>query len=1089
MGGAGGPGRVRAFFGSLAGRPWLRTVAIAVLASLVATLLTTICRPEGDPVAAADDRFPLEVAPDLAHVEGQELTVTIGTEETTLTGDAARIDGTAGISGMVQVYDDDGHLAGSAVAPKDPEVLFGLADDDGPLDIPVTYESTAFSIFATQPGLATTEPAVTVMLAALVFDLPEFEALTDALATQAADDPGYLEDLAPAVRTAMGDLLAAFEKRAEEVEAELDGPSDDEDEQEEDEPDDPSAPPTTRLRMPASPGQTDPDGCSGERPANVIVVDVRNQDHVCLSRAEFDGSVWEISGSSSTPRWAMARAFNRSVPAEAAQLVPGKALQLPSLEALAFDLAHAIAEGLTNEAINKSISLCNGAASLIGKRCGEPNRPDLLQTLTTKAKSYFADATFAFEVPGSESQTVVSVAGFGTAGGEGSGDDIASSLFVTYIMTIIVPAIGLLIDRQDLNPRQEPVSHAARTAMFDTVASLAPEIATLPDRLEAGGLVDKLKVMVDFGLEAIRATVDSGLLIILLREFFIGAGISAAVNLLGNLARNIAKAPIKWIDLGLDAINGGVTLLMLIDDIPELSTSARYALGYEEAPPDPPTISDSPPGPILNDPVENPAMPTRSCGLRVALVLDRSSSIRDAGDEAMTQVRDAAVGLIDSLGTTPSSVRISAFGTWATTRIGWTSLADAEGRRATRQAANGVDFASGSDNSGSTNWEAALTDVLGQDADLAVLVTDGNPTSFGSGIESTSTGSGTADFDPAALAAGVDAANVLKKNGTRVVAVGVGDVNVDPLRQVSGPTEGSDYFLGEFDSLGTSLASVATELCGGGLVVRHLVDGIPTGGASYTFDVPGHDTETLVTAADGSTRLSLRESVDSVTVRGPTGLPLADITCDQGGQAVDAPVDEGERSVEVDLDGVVTCTFAWRALTGPDAALAEILQGPGRVEVLSFEPRPALGGAVVGCLGRSATRQPEATPTCNVGQFGVSWSAGFAVIRYDDTCSGCDLVLLDIASTDDGGVRFQLDESFRAGSGLGVGLGAVDLDLTVATRAPRLQPTLEGTMNGGMHLDVDLRQPPQADVCLARHRPSNLTFIPRNDTITTGTGC
>lgn len=1082
--GAGGASGVTAFFRSLAARPWLRTVAIAVLASLVATLLTTVGRPEGDPVAAADDRFPLEVEPDLAHTEGQELSVSIGTEETTLTGDSARIDGTAGTSGMVQVYDGDGHLAGSAVAPKDPEVLFGLADD-GPLDIPVTYESTAFSIFATQPGLATTEPAVTVMLAALVYDLPEFEALTEALAASAADDPGYLEDLAPAVQDALGELLVAFEERTNEVEAELGGPADEGEEEEEE----PPAPPTTRLRLPAAPSQTDPDQCRGERPDNVIVIDVRHQDHVCLSSAEFDGSVWEISGSSTTPRWAVARAFNRAVPAEASQLVPGKALQLPSLEALAFDLVAAIAEGMANETINRSISLCNGAAWLIGKRCGEPNRPDLLQTLTNKAKSYFADATFSFEVPGSESQTVVSVAGFGTAGGEGSGNDIATSLFVTYIMTIIVPAIGLLIDRQDLNPREEPVSQSARTAMFDTVASLAPEIATLGDRLATGSLVDRLKVLVDFGIKAIRATVDSGLLLVLLREFFIGAGVGAAVNMLGNLARNIAKAPIKWIDLGLDAVNGGVTLLMLLDDIPELSTSARYALGYEEAPPDPPSVSGSPPGPILNEPVDNPPLPASSCGLRVALVLDRSSSIRDAGDEAMAQVRNAAVGLIDALGTTPSSVRISAFGTWATTRIGWTSLADAEGRRGTRQAANGVEFASSGDNSGSTNWEAALTDLLGQDADLAVLVTDGNPTSFGAGIESTSPGSGTAEFDPAALAAGVDAANLLKKNGTRVVAVGVGDVNVDPLRQVSGPTEGTDYFLGDFASLGSSLTSVATELCGGGLVVRHLVDGIATGGASYTFEVPGRDTEALVTAADGSTRLSLRESVDSVTVRGPTGLPLDDITCDQGGQAVDAQVDEDERSVEVDLDGVVTCTFAWRALTGPDAALAEILQGPGQVEVLSFEPQPAVGGAVVGCLGRGASRQAVVTPTCDVGQFGVSWSAGFAVVRYDDTCSGCDLVLLDIAAAANGGVRFQIDESGRAGSGLGVGLGGVELDLTVANHAPRVRPTVEGTMKSSLHLAVDLRQAPQADVCLARHSPSTITFVPRNDTITTGAGC
>jgi hypothetical protein len=1074
---------VRVFFGSPATRARLRIVGIALLAALVATLLTTIGAPGGRPLAAAQDRFSLAVKPDLPHIDGQGRTITVGLEETEQSADShdpARIDGTAGVSGLVQVHDESGHLAGTAIAPKDTDALFDQAGD-GPLDMPVTYESTAFSMFLMQPGLATTDPAVTVFIAALVIDVPEFDALVDVLESDAQDSPAYLEEPSDQVDQALGELVVAFEKRVKELDEELGGDAGE-----------PPTTTTTRLFAPpaaARPIQTDPDQCHVERPAAVIVIDVTREDHVCLTDAEFNGTAWEVSGTSTTPRWAVARPINRGVPAEQLQLIPGKSLSLPSLEALAYDLADAVALGLFDDLVaNNAIRICNAGAWIIGKRCADPNRPGVIERFTDMVKGYFADADFSFELTGSESRTVLSINGIGTEGGDASGSDLASSVLATFVMDVVMPGIGIFIDSREVHQEELATNDAARRALIDTAATLAPSIATFLEDIGTGSLTDKLGKVVDLASQTIRATIDSGLLLILLREFFFGAGEQAVATALQSLADNIAKAPVKWIDLGIDVVNAGVTLLMLVDDVFELSTSARYGLGYERAPEDGPAVVSDPGAPILSEPLENPALPGESCGLRVALVLDRSGSIRDAGDDAIAQVRGAAVGLIDALGTTPSSVRISAFGTWPSTRIGWTSLADAEGRRATRQAANGVNFAHTGDASGSTNWEAALTDVLGQGADIAVLVTDGNPTKFGNAVESSSPPGGSFDFDPTALAAGVDAANTLKLNGTRVVAVGVGEVNVDPLRQVSGPTEGTDYFLGDFASLGTALTSVATELCGGGLVVRHLVDGIPTGGAEYTFEVPGRDAETLVTAADGSTRLSLQESAEAVTVRGPTGLPLDDITCEQGGQPVDARVDEVAREAAVDLDGVVTCTFSWRALTGPDAALAEIFQGPGRVEVVTFEPRPAAGGAVVGCLSRGR-RFSFSTPTCDVGEFGVSWTAGFAVFRYDDTCPHCDPLALDVTSDAAGAVRLQLDESRLSGGSLGLGLGAMDLDLTATHPGEAQQPGLSGSVNGGFYLDVTLRQPPGPDVCLARQSPSTLIVLPRNDPITTGAGC
>ena len=535
---------------------------------------------------------------------------------------------------------------------------------------------------------------------------------------------------------------------------------------------------------------------------------------------------------------------------------------------------------------------------------------------------------------------------------------------------------------------------------------------------------------------------------------------------------------------------------MLLDDLPELATSVRYRLGGEPPGPARPARTDPLPGDEEGS-VPNPPLPTDSCGLRVALVLDRSGSIRFAGDAAMAQVREAAVDLVDPLATTPSSVRISAFGTWSTTRIGWTSLAGAEGRRAAHQAAATVEFARTNGADGGTNWEAALTDVLHQQADLVVLVTDGTPTVFGAGIEGSDPAGGHPDFDPAAFAAGLDVANQLKRKGTRVVAVGVGDVDLDQLRKVSGPEEGSDYFLGaDFASLGQSLSDVATELCGGGLVVRHRVGGIATGGAEYTVDSDGQGPQTLVTEADGVGRLSLREGSDGVTVGLPPGLPLTGVTCDQGGRSVAVDVDEGERTMTIDLHGVVTCTFDWWALSGPDVDLAEILHGSGQIDVVSFAPDPDAGDVVVGCLGRAGTLRPAATAassgstrtSCDVGQFGVDWAAGFAVFRYDDTCSSCAPAdELDVGLGRDG-VHVRLDESPGRSPRSRLGFPAAELDLTIAASEPG-HPTVTGTLVDDLDLEVSLRRPPEPPLCLARRYGSDRGVLATTASISTGTGC
>ena len=108
-----------------------------------------------------------------------------------------------------------------------------------------------------------------------------------------------------------------------------------------------------------------------------------------------------------------------------------------------------------------------------------------------------------------------------------------------------------------------------------------------------------------------------------------------------------------------------------------------------------------------------------------------------------------------------------------------------------------------------TNWEAAFRAVVPvPNLDLAVIVTDGRPNRYATAIDSL-LASGPADVDPLALDAAVAVADQLRGRGTRLVAVGIGDVRVDALQAVCGPEQGRDWFVGDFEGLRTTLSEVS----------------------------------------------------------------------------------------------------------------------------------------------------------------------------------------------------------------------------------------------------------------------------------------
>lgn len=1077
---------------SPAGRRWLRTVVVAVVVALVAAVVTTVDPPGSGEASSAEEAFPLRVErPDLPHVADQDLTVAVGTEADDLpagSDGSVRMDGTTGVTGMVRIEDEDGNLAGMALVPKDPVALLGTWEEGEPFDVPVDYRTTAFGLFASQPGVATTDPAITTVLAALAIDLPELDALAGELQTAAADDPAYLETLATPVSEALADLVEAVAAQAETATSELG-----------DEGGDPGGETTTTQGLrgaPATPAgpsvpraqsPADPDDCD-DPPDEVLVLDPTRRDRVCLSEASFEGTAWEVHGTSSTPRWAVARPVNRDVPADHFALVPGKALAIPSLEGLAFDLTEALLSGAFDQLANVGINLCNAIIGLFGARCADP-RPGLLERLGDMVQGYFADARVDMRLDGSEAQTVLSVNGMGGGGGDAPGQDVAGSWVTTMTMDVVIPAVGIFIDRRGHQIAGDDLTREIRVALVDMGATLYPDIVSFAERVRTGSALDRLGALVELAKRTLRAMVDSGYLLIVVREFFVGASVEAVVEQLRSLATKLATGPLNWINTGIDVVNASVTLLLLILDYGDTGSAVRYGLGYD-TPPAPPDNPERPGGATEQPPLDNPTLPGDRCGLRVAVVLDHSGSISNAGEQAMADVRAAGAGLVDALGATPSSVRITAFANGPSTLIGWTSLAAPESRRQARQAAEGIDFTSGGD----TNWQAALLDLIGQQADLAVIVTDGNPTVFGAGVEGQGGGgsSGSSgDYDPASLAAGVAAANTLKQTGTRVVAVGVGDVSVDPLRQISGPREGEDYYLGDFAALGRSLAEVAAELCGAGLIVRHTVGGSPVGGGEYTVDVPGVGPQSVVSEADGSARLSLAEPTDGVTVRGPAGDLLEEVACDVGGQPVDAEVDTAQRTVRLDLDGVVTCTFRWRRLTGDEAVLGDVLRRSGTVRVISFTPDPSLDGAIVGCLeaGRPTVVVESADAECTGVAFGVSFASGFAAIGMDEGCTSCpapdDLTLSSVG----GGVRFQVGRP--AGS-----LGDLDpLDMNVIVRGPtggepRLDGEVAGSVDGDLSLTIDRARGSGTPTCLFRQDASgSYGGLMPDVTVVEGVGC
>jgi hypothetical protein len=271
----------------------------------------------------------------------------------------------------------------------------------------------------------------------------------------------------------------------------------------------------------------------------------------------------------------------------------------------------------------------------------------------------------------------------------------------------------------------------------------------------------------------------------------------------------------------------------------------------------------------------DPALPDQ-CGLKVALVVDLSSSV----DGHIADVRTALDTYVDALRGTPSTAALYTFGT-GSPALGFEPNSSPMSVATTADAAKFKALYAGWHNNFATNytnWDAGIDAVAQDNAalpaadrfDLAVVITDGNPTVYGpltsNGQVDTRTSGYTRFWE---IGTAVASANLLKSQGTRVVAVGVGsgatgDAKYN-LRAISGRDAydgtnilDADYLqASSYDAVGDALHDLVLSSCAPSIsVIKRIVP--PGGGIADSYIPTEPWTFAATTASPGA-------SVDSTS--------------------------------------------------------------------------------------------------------------------------------------------------------------------------------------------------------------------------------
>ena len=306
------------------------------------------------------------------------------------------------------------------------------------------------------------------------------------------------------------------------------------------------------------------------------------------------------------------------------------------------------------------------------------------------------------------------------------------------------------------------------------------------------------------------------------------------------------------------------------------------------------------------------------CGMAIAIAIDTSGSTIGA----QASMKTAAKHFVESMAGTPSHIAVGTFASTVGPHL--LPLTPAAQVSTIESFIDAIPAANGA-----TNWETGIGQLNGLGADLAIVITDGNPTLNSSADLWGDAGDG-ANVVPANVAAGVGAANTLKHT-TRVVAVGLGLLgDVTNLKAISGGTPGSDYFTGDYTDLGSILQTLALASCGGSVTIEHQVENptgvfTPTGGWTFTSTATSGSVTPPVGTPSSNGLLTLDVSGGSWTAKTVTivatdqpgftriavaGHPAA---CTNQGVPITV-VDVGSTGVvvPVGLNDIIHCTFRVR---------------------------------------------------------------------------------------------------------------------------------------------------------------------------------
>lgn len=340
------------------------------------------------------------------------------------------------------------------------------------------------------------------------------------------------------------------------------------------------------------------------------------------------------------------------------------------------------------------------------------------------------------------------------------------------------------------------------------------------------------------------------------------------------------------------------------DDVPvgEDDRHARDACLDAEHPGDADRYRTSSPNPDLGE----------MCGADVALVLDRSKSLGEAG---VAQLRRAADDFTTALIDTGSQASVTSFADDAEVLANATALDD-EGTETLQSSYAALRPA------GWTNWTTGLREArrtfAGFDdgaADLAIVITDGNPNTVSARQPGAYPDGSTQAVNPA-----ITQANVMKARGTHVLVAAVGELDLAPIVAIAGDEEftgdnltTADYLTTDsYETLAQDLRRLALALCGAEVIIDKLIDGerIP----DWTFSARSADLvpASRKTGDDGAT-----EAFEVGGFTGPTRVVafqeearpfyrMEGVNCD--GEVSEVDVDSGTWSVEVGAGETVRCS-------------------------------------------------------------------------------------------------------------------------------------------------------------------------------------